>query len=157
VLYFLPAPLRFADFLTVDFFFAAFVDDFLAGFFELFLVTTFFSAAAFLAGDSLLAAAFRLGLPMSNTDCICVGPTALFIWLYRRCPRILGAVTIVRPETAVPWHRMGFAACWRWKSRPRSGRPRIGKEVRDLIRRITPMVYAPAAICPSPTAQRLKE
>ena len=28
---------------------------------------------------------------------------ALFIWLYRRCPRILDAVTIVRPETAVRW------------------------------------------------------
>jgi hypothetical protein len=63
---------------------------------------------------------------------------ALFIWLYRRCPRILDAVTIVRPETVVRWHRMGFAAYWRWKSRPRSGgRPRIGKEVRDLIRRMS--------------------
>ena len=62
---------------------------------------------------------------------------ALFIWLYRRCPRILDAVTIVRPETVVPWHRMGFAAYWRWKSRPRGGRPRIGKEVRDLIRRMS--------------------
>jgi hypothetical protein len=27
---------------------------------------------------------------------------ALFIWLYRRFPRILDAVTIVRPETVVP-------------------------------------------------------
>src|SRR5436190_10899695 len=35
---------------------------------------------------------------------------ALFIWFYRRCPRILDAVTIVRPETVVRWHRMGFAA-----------------------------------------------
>jgi hypothetical protein len=26
----------------------------------------------------------------------------------------------------VRWHRMGFAAYWRWKSRPRGGRPRIG-------------------------------
>jgi len=26
---------------------------------------------------------------------------ALLIWLYRRCPRILDAVTIVRPETVV--------------------------------------------------------
>ncbi len=26
---------------------------------------------------------------------------------------------IVRPETVVRWHRMGFAAYWRWKSRPR--------------------------------------
>src|SRR5215470_7929812 len=62
---------------------------------------------------------------------------ALFIWLYRRCPRILDAITIVRPETVVRWHRMGFAAYWRWKSRPRAGRPRIDKEVRDLIRRMS--------------------
>src|SRR5580693_7854697 len=62
---------------------------------------------------------------------------ALFIWLYRRWPRILDAVTIVRPETVVRWHRMGYAAYWRWKSRPRGGRPRIRKEVRDLIRRIS--------------------
>jgi hypothetical protein len=49
-------------------------------------------------------------------------------------PRILDTITIVRPETIVRWHRMGFAAYWRWKSRPLGGRPRIGKEVRDLIR-----------------------
>ena len=61
----------------------------------------------------------------------------LFVWLYRRCPRILDAITIVRPETVVRWHRMGFAAYWRWKSRPRGGRPRIDKEVRDLIRRMS--------------------
>jgi hypothetical protein len=59
---------------------------------------------------------------------------ALFIWLYRRCPRILDAITIVRPETIVRWNRMGFVAYWRWKSRPLGGRPRISKEVRDLIR-----------------------
>jgi transposase InsO family protein len=62
---------------------------------------------------------------------------ALFIWLYRCCPRILDAITTVRPETVVRWHRMGFTAYWRWKSRPRGGRPRIGKEVRDLIRRMS--------------------
>jgi hypothetical protein len=62
---------------------------------------------------------------------------ALFIWLYRRCPRILDAIAIVRPETVVRWHRMNFAAYWRWKSRPHGGRPRIGKEVRDLIRRMS--------------------
>jgi hypothetical protein len=32
---------------------------------------------------------------------------------------------------------MGFAAYLRSKSRPRGGRPRIGKEVRDLIRRMS--------------------
>src|SRR5216684_1187535 len=30
---------------------------------------------------------------------------ALFIWLYRRYPRILDAMRIVRPETVVRWHR----------------------------------------------------
>jgi transposase InsO family protein len=62
---------------------------------------------------------------------------ALFVWLYRCCPRILAAITIVRPETVVRWHRMGFAAYWRWKSRPLGGRPPIAKEVRDLIRRMS--------------------
>ena len=57
---------------------------------------------------------------------------ALFVWLYRCFPRILDALTIVRPETVVRWHRIGFAALWRWKSRPLGGRPRIDKEVRDL-------------------------
>jgi transposase InsO family protein len=37
----------------------------------------------------------------------------------------------------VRWHRMGFAAYGRWKSRPRGGRPRIAKELRDLIRRMS--------------------
>jgi hypothetical protein len=62
----------------------------------------------------------------------------LFIWLYRRCPRILSAITIVRPETVVRWHRKGFTAFWRWKSRSPGGRPRIAQEVRDLIRRMSP-------------------
>ena len=62
---------------------------------------------------------------------------ALFVWLYRCFPRILDAITIVRPETVVRWHRIGFAAFWRWKSRPLGGRPWISKEVRDLIRRMS--------------------
>jgi hypothetical protein len=42
---------------------------------------------------------------------------ALFVWPYRGFPRILDAITILRPETIVRWHRKGFAAFWRWKSR----------------------------------------
>ena len=34
------------------------------------------------------------------------GDRALFIWLYRRWPRILDAVTIVRPETVVGIERV---------------------------------------------------
>ena len=32
---------------------------------------------------------------------------------------------------------MGFAAYWRWKSRSPGGRPRVAKEMRDLIRRMS--------------------
>jgi hypothetical protein len=62
---------------------------------------------------------------------------ALFVWLYRRCPSILDAITIIRPKTVVRGHRVGFAAYWGWKSRSPGGRPRIGKEVRELIRRMS--------------------
>ena len=62
---------------------------------------------------------------------------ALFVWLYCSFPRILNTITIVRPETIVRWHRKGFSAFWRWKSRPLGGRPQIDKELRDLIRRMS--------------------
>jgi hypothetical protein len=35
------------------------------------------------------------------------------------------------------WHRAGFRRYWRWKSRPRGGRPQIETEVRVLIRRMS--------------------
>ena len=41
----------------------------------------------------------------------------IFILLYRLAPTVLEAVTIVRPETIVRWHRAGFRTFWRWKSR----------------------------------------
>ncbi|HEY6343949.1 MAG TPA: helix-turn-helix domain-containing protein [Bryobacteraceae bacterium] len=42
----------------------------------------------------------------------------------------------MKPETVVQWHRTGFRLYWRWKSRPRGGRPRIAEEIRVLIRRL---------------------
>src|SRR5882724_10846920 len=36
----------------------------------------------------------------------------------------------------VRWHRAGFRGYWRWKSRPRGGRPQIDTELRVLIRRL---------------------
>jgi hypothetical protein len=52
-------------------------------------------------------------------------------------PAILKALTIIRPETLVRWHRAGFRCYWRWKSLPRGGRPRIETELRVLIRRMS--------------------
>ena len=45
-------------------------------------------------------------------------------------------LVIVKPETVTGWHRAGFRLYWRWRSRPRRGRPRITKEIRVLIRRL---------------------
>jgi len=42
------------------------------------------------------------------------------------------ALTIVKPETFIRWHREGFRLFWRWKSKPR-GRPRIPAELQKLI------------------------
>jgi len=61
----------------------------------------------------------------------------ILVWLYRLFPSILDAITVVKPETVIRWHRCGFRAYWRWKSRRRGGRPRINREVRDLIRRMS--------------------
>ena len=52
-------------------------------------------------------------------------------------PCLLGTIQIVRPETVLRWHRAGFRAYWRWKSRNRGGRPKIERELRDLIRRMS--------------------
>jgi hypothetical protein len=61
----------------------------------------------------------------------------ILVWLYRCFPAILNAITVVKPETVICWHRRGFRAYWRWKSRRRGGRPRINREIRDLIRRMS--------------------
>ena len=55
----------------------------------------------------------------------------IFILLYRLSPTVLDAMTIVRPETIVRWHRAGFRGFWRWKSRRRPGRPKVPLEVRQ--------------------------
>ena len=47
------------------------------------------------------------------------------------------SLQVVRPETVVDWHRQGFKRYWAWKSRHRSGRPTIGTELRELIRRMS--------------------
>jgi len=57
----------------------------------------------------------------------------LFVWLYRLWPGVLDSIVIFKPDTVVRWHRRGFKAFWRWKSRGRPGRPSIPKEIRDLI------------------------
>ncbi len=61
----------------------------------------------------------------------------LLVWITRIWPNLLDLVQVVQPETILRWHRAGFRAFWRWKSRNRAGRPRIDRDLRDLIQRIS--------------------
>ena len=46
-------------------------------------------------------------------------------------------LVIVQPETVIRWHRLGFRAFWKRKSRRRSqGRPRLGRHERETIQQM---------------------
>ncbi len=62
---------------------------------------------------------------------------ALLSWLTRVWPGLLDLAWVVRPATILRWHRGGFKVFWRWKSRNGAGRPRIDRDLRDLIRRMS--------------------
>src|ERR1700680_1269711 len=56
-------------------------------------------------------------------------------WLMASLSRLFdwrSALTVVKPDTLIRWHRKGFRLFWKWKSRP-VGRPRVPLEVRKLI------------------------
>src|SRR5258708_7951648 len=61
----------------------------------------------------------------------------VFVGVYRLFPRVLDVLAIVRPATVIKWHRAGFRLYWRWKSRPRGGRPPVPLEIRRLIREMS--------------------
>src|SRR6516165_2039289 len=68
---------------------------------------------------------------LSNVDRV------VFTGLYHLAPAVLDALKILQPETLVRWHRAGFRTYWRWKSRPRGGRPSTAAEIRQLIREMS--------------------
>jgi hypothetical protein len=61
----------------------------------------------------------------------------IFVGLYRLFPDLRDALAVVSPETVIRWHRAGFRAYWRWRSRPRRGRPTVPIEIRQLIREMS--------------------
>jgi hypothetical protein len=61
----------------------------------------------------------------------------VFAGLYALAPNALDALKIVKPDTVIRWHRAGFRGYWRWKSRPRGGRPRTAADIRQLIREMS--------------------
>src|SRR2546429_3408350 len=65
------------------------------------------------------------------------GDRLFLVQLYRWFPSVLKAITIIRPETLIHWHRAGFRRYWRWKSCSLGGRPQIDADLRALIRRMS--------------------
>jgi transposase InsO family protein len=61
----------------------------------------------------------------------------LLVGLCRLAPSTLDALKIIRPATLLHWHRAGFRAYWRWKSRPLGGRPSVPADIRCLIREMS--------------------
>jgi transposase InsO family protein len=61
----------------------------------------------------------------------------VLIGLYRLAPKVLEALKIIAPETVIRWHRAGFRAYWRWRSRPLGGRPKTSADIRQLVREMS--------------------
>jgi hypothetical protein len=62
---------------------------------------------------------------------------AVLVWLTRLWPSLIGLARVVQPDTILRWHRSGFCAYWRWKSRGQPGRPRVSRELRELIQQMS--------------------
>jgi putative transposase len=45
-------------------------------------------------------------------------------------------LVIIKPETVIKWHRIGFKLYWKWKSRNDGGRSKIPQEQINLIKQI---------------------
>jgi hypothetical protein len=70
-------------------------------------------------------------MPLLTLDRMVLG------WVCHLFPRTREALASVRPDTVVRWHRAGFRHYWRWKSRPRWGRPGVPAEIQQLIREMS--------------------
>jgi hypothetical protein len=60
----------------------------------------------------------------------------IFVGLYRLVPNTIKALTIVKPDTVIRWHRAGFRLYWRWKSRRRCGRSPVSFSAFTLAKRL---------------------
>jgi hypothetical protein len=58
----------------------------------------------------------------------------ILVGLYRLVPNTVKALTIVKPDTVIRWHRVGFRLYWCWTA---VGRPAVPLEIRRLIREMS--------------------
>ena len=60
----------------------------------------------------------------------------LWLALRRLWPDWQKGLLLFQPQTVIAWHRLGFRSFWRWKSRARSGRPTVDRQLINLIRQM---------------------
>jgi len=72
----------------------------------------------------LLATRQQLAVLQARHPRQTLGPAfkAFWVLLCRLWPAWKDACVLVKPETVIRWHRVGFRLFWSWKSRKRSGR-----------------------------------
>ena len=72
---------------------------------------------------------------------------AVFVLLNRCFPAILNAITVVKPETVIRWHRRGFRAYWPLEI---VGRYKVDYEIRDAaeVRLVEIALSAAYDCCP---------
>ena len=79
-------------------------------------------------------------LKRSRTRRPCFGLWDRLFWILLswRWPRWPESLMIIQPETVKRWRRNGWSGLWRYRSagRWRGGRPRVSREVRELINRM---------------------
>lgn len=64
------------------------------------------------------------------------GDRMFLVLLHRLWPEIASRTSLVAPATLLRWHRQGFRTYWRWKSRALPGRPKIPRDLIELIKRM---------------------
>jgi transposase InsO family protein len=99
------------------------------------LVGLFRSRASLLA--EILTLRHQLNIQRRHLPTFSVTDRLIFVALHRLEPTIINALTIVKPETVIKWHRAASKSYWRWKSRYRGGRPLVPLEVRQLVREMS--------------------
>ena len=98
----------------------------------IFFCLTFRSASALAAENLFLRKQLVLYVERNKKPRRATDPIRFTLAYLARYFEWRDALTVVKPDTLIRWHRKGFRLFWKWKSRS-SGRPRVPADVRRLV------------------------